>query len=62
MNQLVLDRSNVYFSLFPDHLSYIDSCLETASYKLKDYDWGVQKRGFKAIFFAQFLDPSRKNG
>lgn len=38
MNQLVLDRSNVYFSLFPDHLSYIDSCLETASYKLKDYD------------------------
>ena len=24
--------------------------------------WGVQKRGFKAIFFAQFLDPSRKNG
>jgi hypothetical protein len=25
-------------------------------------NWGVQKRGFKAIFFAQFLDPSRKNG
>jgi len=27
-----------------------------------DLNWGVQKRGFKAIFFAQFLDPSRKNG
>ena len=28
----------------------------------RDLRWGVQKRGFKAIFFAQFLDPSRKNG
>ena len=26
-----------------------------------DQVWGVQKRSFRPIFFAEFLDPSRKN-
>lgn len=38
MNQLAFDQSNPYFSLFPDHLSYIECCLATASSKLTDYD------------------------